>query len=359
MDDDSWMRLILLPILTIGAAYCAASEISYAAMNKIRVKNYAQNGNKRAITAMYISNHFDQALITLLISNNIMNISFGSLAALISTQLWGLESVKYTTIITAVFVFLFNEMIPKSFAKANSEKFALAVSGSLYSLMKILSPVAFVFIFISGKLSVLFPESQEPAVTEGELYDIIETAQVEWVLDKDKQELVHSALNFDIITAGDIFTKRKDIVALDINSTHQEILNKIKTQKYSRLPVYKDNMDNFVGILHVRNFLKVCITQDNYDLKGLLLQPHFFSIRTPIDDLMREMSSKKLHMSIVVDDSQKIVGIATMEDILEELVGEIWDEKDVVNDEYVRLVSTRNKPDNVHPVAKNLISIGS
>jgi len=340
MDGDGWMRIILLAILLLGAAYCAASEISYAAMNKIRIKNYAENGDKRAATAMYISNHFDQVLTTLLISNNVTHISFGSLAALISIQFWGPESVKYTTIVTAVFVFLFSEMIPKSYGKANSEKFALAVAGSLRTLMKILSPFTFFFMSISRILSKLFPENQEPDITEEELYDIIETAEEEGVLDQGKQQLVHSALNFDGITVGDIYTKRSDIVAVDINSTHPEILHKIKTQKYSRLPVYKDNLDNIVGILHVRRFLKVYITQKSFDLQSLLLLPHYVNQKTPIGDLLREMSSKKIHMSIVTDDSGKVIGIVTIEDILEELVGEIWDENDVVNEELTALAGT-------------------
>ena len=237
MDGDSWMRVILLVFLTMGAAYCAGSEISFAAMNKLRIRKYAENGNKRAISAMYIVNNFDQALTTLLISNNIMNISFGSLTALIAIQLWGISSVKYVTILTAVFVFFFNEMIPKTYAKANSESFALAVSGSLRTLMKILSPVAFLFVLISQNLAKLFPERLDPEITEEELYDIFEAAQVEGVLDKSEHELVHSTLNFDITTAGDILTKNEEIIALDINSSHADILQKIRTQKYSRLPV--------------------------------------------------------------------------------------------------------------------------
>jgi len=338
MDGDSWIQIILLVLLILGAAYCAASEIAYASINKIRVKNYADNGDKRAKTAMYISNNFDQALTTILIGNNLTHIGFASLATLISTQLWGIESVKYTTIVSTVVVFLISEMIPKSYAKTNSVKFALVVSGSLLALMKIFSPVASLFTFISRGLSKFFPEEQEPAITEEEFYDIIKTVQEEGVLDRGKQELVHSALDFDVITVGDIFTAREDIVALDIDSTKEEILDKIKTQKYSRLPVYKGNIDNIIGILQTRKFLKRYIIHDIFDVQSLLLEPHFVSKKAPVDDLLKEMSSKKLHMSIVIDDCQKALGIVTVEDILEELVGEIWDEDDVVNEECIKLL---------------------
>ena len=255
MDSDSWIRVILLAFLTIGAAYCAASEISYAAMNKIRIKSFAENGDKRAIKAMYISDNFDRALTTLLIGNNITHIAFGSLATLLATQLWGVKSVKYTTVVSAIFVFLVSEMIPKSYAKANSESFALTVSHSLSFLMRALAPVSAFFMSIGGRISSLFPKAAEPAITEEEFLDIIETAEEEGVLDKDKQELVNSALNFDVITAGDIYTGRDKILALDVNSTYQEILQAIKTHKYSRLPVYQDSLDNIVGILHARDFL--------------------------------------------------------------------------------------------------------
>lgn len=332
MDGDSWIQIILLVLLIMGGAYCAASEISYASINKIRVKNYAINGDRRAKTAMYISNNFDRALTTILIGNNLMHIGFASLATLISTRLWGVGSVKYTAIVSTIVIFLISEMIPKSYAKANNISFALAVSGSLLKLMKILSPVASLFIFISRRLSKLFPESQEPAITEEEIYDIIETAHAEGVLDRGRQELINSALDFDIITVGDIFTTREDIVALDIDSTQEEILRKIRTQKYSRIPIYKDNIDNVIGILQIRKLLKLYFKHGVFDVQSLLLKPHFVSKKAPVDDLLKEMSSKKLHISIVVDECGKTLGIVTIEDILEELVGEIWDEQDVVNE---------------------------
>ncbi|MGI5838937.1 MAG: hemolysin family protein [bacterium] len=336
MDDGSWMPIIFLCILAICATYCAAAEISYASMNKIRVKNYAANGDKRAEKAMIIADNFDEALTTLLIGNNIMHIGFGTVAAYISIQLWGIQSLKYTTIIAAVFVFFFTELMPKSYARTNSEKFALAISGSLLALIRILAPVVSLFTSMGQKLSSYFPESQEPEITEAELFDIIEKAREEAVLDRDKQNLVDSALNFDVITVGDIFTNRNDIVALNIYSTHQDIREKIQKQKYSRLPVYEHTIDNIIGILNARTFLKHYVKHDVFDLRSLLAEPHYVNPKTPIDELLREMSSKKLHMSIVVDEAKKVLGIITVEDILEELVGEIWDESDAVYGENLK-----------------------
>lgn len=335
MDDDSWIQIILLVLLIMGAAYCAASEISYASINKIRLKNYADNGDKRAKKALYIADNFDNALTTLLIGNNVTHIGFASLATLISTELWGMESVKYTTIVSAVLVFLLSEMIPKSYGKANSLKFALAVSGSLCTLMKVLKPIAYFFTLISNGVSRLFPAKEGPAITEEELYEIIEAANEEGVLDKDKQDLVNSALDFDGISAGDILTRRENIVAVNIDSTKEEIIEIMKKQKYSRLPVYEGSIDNIIGILQVRKFLKLYIKHGEFDVKGLLLEPHFIRSKAPIDDMLNEMSKKRIHMSIVIDDKGKTLGIVTVEDILEELVGEIWDEDDIVNEELV------------------------
>lgn len=331
MDGGSWTQFILLMLLLMGASYCASSEISFASINKIRLKNYADNGDKRAINALYITDNFNKALTTLLIGNNITHIGFASLATLISTEIWGVESVKYTTIVSTIVVFLFSEMIPKSYGKVNSMKLALAVSGSLRGLMKLLSPIAYFFTLIGNWVSALFPISSEPEITEEELYDIIETANEEGVLDEDQQELVNSALDFDDITVGDIFTARENIVAIDINSTKEEILQVIKNHKYSRLPVYKGNIDNIIGILQVRKFLKLYIKNEKFGIRDLLMEPHTIKRNAPIDEVLREMSSKKYHMSIVVDDRCNTLGVVTVEDILEELVGEIWDEDDVVN----------------------------
>lgn len=343
MDSDSWIRVILLAFLSMGAAYCAASEISYASVNKIRIKSYADKGDKRAKTVLYISDRFEQALTTLLVGNNITHIGFGSIATLIATRLWGVNSVKYVAVASAVFVFLVCEMIPKSYAKANSEKFALTVSASLKFLMKILAPVTFLFMSIGRRISRLFSTAEEPAMTEEEFYDIMETVEEEGVLDKDKQELVQSALNFDVITAGDIMTGRDCIIALDVNTPRDEILKTIKTEKYSRIPIYQGNMDNVVGILHARNFLKCYIREKEFDLRDVMTDVHFVQQKTPIYELLQKMSSEKLHMSMVTDNTGRVLGLVTVEDILEELVGEIWDEDDIVGEKAVIESSMRGK----------------
>lgn len=329
MDSGGWPKPILLIILLLGAAYCASAEIAFASLNTIRVKNLAGKGDKRAIKALHVTDNFDRALTTLLIGNNITHIGFASLVTLIVTQRWGTVSVKYATIISTMVVFLLSEMIPKSYAKSNLN-YALRVAGSLFMLIKIFTPISNFFTFIADTLARLFHVSEDAEMNEEDFYEIMKTVEEEGVLDKNKQELVHSALNFDIKKVGDIFTPLKAVEAIDIESSTEDILKYVKETKYSRLPVYKERKDNIIGVLQTKKFLKTYIRKKYATLESLLLKPSFVKINVPIDDLLRKMSNEKNHICIVKDSNDKVIGIATMEDILEELVGEIWDENDVL-----------------------------
>ncbi|NLL35278.1 MAG: HlyC/CorC family transporter [Clostridiales bacterium] len=329
MDSDGWLRILTLVLLTLGAAYCASSETSFAAMNRVRIQNLADNGDKRAKLALRISDNFEKTITTLLIGNNITHIAFASLVTLISTELWGVKSVKYMTILSTVYVFLFSEMIPKSFAKANSEKFALAISRSLYFVMRLLTPVSFLFMYIAKFVTRLFPENDEPEISKEEFLDIMETVEEEGILG-EKQELVRSALSFDEKTVGDVFTPIDKVVSINVLSTKEQILETAKSVKFSRLPVYDGEPDNIIGIIHVRDFLKKILREKDseLDINSLLLEAHHTVCGAYISDLLHDMSTKKIHMSMVVDVTEKIIGLITIEDILEELVGEIWDEDD-------------------------------
>lgn len=330
MDSDIPLRLVLLFLMLMGAAYFASSEIAYASLNRIRVKNYAENGDKRAARALYISDNFDRALTTILIGNNITHIGFAALVTLVASQLWGVEAVKYATFVSTILIFLFSEMIPKSFGKSNL-KYALTVSASLSFLMKLLWPINYFFTKITNKIIELLPETEdEPEINREEFYEIIKRAE-EDVLDQEEKELIYSALEFDTRTVGDVYVPKENVVALDISSSNEDILNKIKNTKFSRLPVYEESLDNIAGILPSREFLKKYIKKEPIDIRSLLLKPHFSKKDFPIDDLLKDMSHHKIHLSIVVNDAKETLGIITVEDILEELVGDIWDEDDIID----------------------------
>ena len=329
MDDGSPIGyLISIFLLILGGAYFAGTEIALASVNRIRMMSHADNGNKRATRVLYILDHFDKALTTLLIGNNIMHIGCASIATLMATKLWGVKAVPATTVVMTVVVFFVSEMVPKRFAKACNERFALAVSGSLLALMKAFTPISFVFSKLSAWVSKPFKKQQEePTVTEDELYDIIETIAAEGAIDEEKSELVQSALEFSDTTVRDVLTPWEKVVSIPVDAPDEAILSTIRENAHSRLPVV-DEEGHPIGVLLIRKYLKAHMRGETPALSIIMESVHFVDADMPIDDLFPVMSQNKLHLSIVRDAQWKTLGIVTMEDILEELVGEIYDEDD-------------------------------
>lgn len=330
MDDGSPIGyLVAILAFIIGGAYFAATEIALASVNRIRMMSYADDGNRRAKRVLYILDHFDKALTTILIGNNIMHISCASMATLMATKLWGLSYVTLTTIVTTLAVFLLAEMIPKRFAKTNSERFSLAVAGSLMFFMKVLGPLAFVFSAISKFASKPFKKNQEeePTVTEDELYDIIESIPEESGIDEEKAELMQSALEFSDTFVREVLTPWDRVVKLKLNMSGSEAMDVIKGDIHSRLPVIDDD-GNPVGMVQIRKFLKARYKDASVCVNDIMDDIHFVNDDIAIDDLLTAMSNDKTHFSVVLDKDGRTIGIVTIEDILEELVGEIYDEDD-------------------------------
>lgn len=330
MDDGSPIGyLVAILAFIIGGAYFAATEIALASVNRIRMMSYADDGNRRAKRVLYILDHFDKALTTILIGNNIMHISCASMATLMATKLWGLSYVTLTTIVTTLAVFLLAEMIPKRFAKANSERFSLAAAGSLMFFMKVLGPLAFVFSAISKFASKPFKKNQEeePTVTEDELYDIIESIPEESGIDEEKAELMQSALEFSDTFVREVLTPWDRVVKLKLNMSGSEAMDVIKGDIHSRLPVIDDD-GNPVGMVQIRKFLKARYKDASVCVNDIMDDIHFVNDDIAIDDLLTAMSNDKTHFSVVLDKDGRTIGIVTIEDILEELVGEIYDEDD-------------------------------
>ncbi|NLT57549.1 MAG: HlyC/CorC family transporter [Clostridiales bacterium] len=342
MDSDSWLLFISLIALILASGYFAAAEMAFASSNTIRIKSRAEGGDRRAKRTLYVLSHFDRALSTLLVGNNVMHIGIASIATLLVTRLWGVGFVAYATVVTTVVVFLLSEMIPKSFAADKPETVALLLANSLCFLMWLLRPVTAVFDGIGNLFSKVLGGSDAPSVTEEELYDIIETIAEEGALEESRSRLICSALEFDEITAQEILTARVAIVGIEADMSHGEVLEIIRKHKFSRLPVYVDTVDNIVGVLNVRRFLKNFLSRgEATPLAELMDKPHFVPRKRPIDELLSEMSAKRLHMAVVTDDYGGTMGIVTVEDILEELVGEIWDEDDEVREDFKALGGNR------------------
>ena len=345
LPDGSSSNYILLfaafVFCVLCSAYFSCAESAYAGLNKIRIKNLADTGDRRAQRTAAISNNFDRALTTILIGTNVMHIGCSSIATLIAANLWGDGAVVYATLVTTVIVFFISEMIPKSYAKSNSTQVALGLSGSLRALMKILTPVTFVFMGVSRLVTRLFKADDTPTVTEEELSTLIETVEEEGGMSEDQSELLQSAMEFPTTTVADVLTAREDIVAVFTDMTPEEVLSRIQEAKHSRLPVCDGTLDTVVGMLSIRKYLKEYIRHGAPDMRALMAPPFFVSPEEEIGDLFKRMTQNRLSIAVVQDDDSRTLGLITVEDFLEELVGEIWDEDDVVDESFIKLGGSR------------------
>lgn len=331
MDDGSILSVLIILALLLFADYFAVCETSFAAVSRIRLKTAMERGDRRANKAMYVCEHFDKAITTILIGTNIVHLSCASYVTVLVTRRWGLSAVTLSTFVTTLVVFFVGEMLPKSIAKKYSLRLALGTASSLVFFMHLLTPVSFILTKIGEFASRLTKGDSEVSVTEDELYDIIENMTDEGDLDSEQGDLVHSALAFGDLTAESILTARVDMETIDVDDPLEEILSQVKASRHSRIPVYQDSVDNIIGVLQIRRFMREYLQKrEKTDLRSLLDEPYFVHQSAKIDELLSVMSSKKINMTIVTDSYGGTVGIVTVEDILEELVGEIWDEDDEV-----------------------------
>ena len=325
MDPDS---CILYLFFLLCSAYFACCETAFTAVSKVRLRTMADKGDKRAKKALWVCDRFDKTLTTILIGNNIFHASCASLSALLVMQQFSEEYVIYGTLLTTVIVYLFAEMIPKSLAKARSEGIALFFASSMVLLVKLLTPISAIFSGISALLSRFLSTNESKTVTEEELLSLIETIEDEGILEPEKQALVNSAIEFRDKLAEDIMIPIDEVVAVPSTIPLEELADLATGMSYSRLPVYEGSKDNIVGILPVNVFLSYYVTGRPILLRKILLKPYVFDRKTEISALLQRMRLNKLHMIFVIDENRNKLGIITMEDLLEELVGEIQDESD-------------------------------
>ncbi len=339
------MLIAIFVIFVVLGGYFACAESAFSAMNKIRIKNLADNGNRKAKNAMYVANNFDRALTTLLIGINITHIAAASVSTLYVTRIFGDNMSEAATLactfITTGIVFLFSEMIPKSFANDRPDTVALLTASSMIFMMKVFYPLAKVFGIISSFFSRLFKHEETPSITEEELYEIIDTAEEQGVMNEEQSDMLKSALDFDETCARDVMTMRDDIQYIDVSLSNREIIDRIKSIPHSRILVCDGTLDNVVGVLPIRKFLRAYIRDKKVNIRSVLLKPHFVKSTDNIDDLLDAMRQHKIYLGIVRDENNSVCGIVTIEDFLEELVGEIWDEEDVVEEDFIKLGGNR------------------
>ena len=326
------MLLSILAILLMLSlsAFFSADEIAFTSINARRVRRAAEDGDKKSALVIKIYDRFDDALSAILIGNNLVNIAATSLATVVAIDIAGEAGAGLASAIMTVAVVLFCEITPKILAKRNAEAFAKNTARPLNAVMLILLPVVKAsLVLVEGLARAMGAgEKSGPAMTEAELTAILETAEDEGVIDEDRTDLVQSALQFDDLTIAQVLTPRIDMVAVDVEDSLNDVLRVVIESQYSRIPVYEDTIDNVIGILHVNQFLRELDSKADIDLKKLLMPPLVVHKTLKLDDALKMLQRARTHIAVVADEYGGTMGIITLEDLLEQLVGEIWDEND-------------------------------
>lgn len=336
MESDT-LSLVIIVFCVMMSAYFSATETAFSSLNRIRIKNMAEKGDKKAALVLRLSENYDCLLSTILIGNNIVNIGATSLTTVLFVKMLGEDAgASVSTIVTTIVVLIFGEVSPKSIAKECPEKFARFSAPILNALIKVLTPLNFLFRQWKKLLSKIFKTEGDTGITEEELLTIVEEAEAEGGIGKEESTLIRSAIEFNELVAVDIFTPRVDVIGIPVDAPKEEVAKIFAETGYSRLPVYVENLDHIVGILYQKDFHNfIAHTEDS--IRDSVRPVLFVAKNRKVDDLMKELQQKKLHIAVVMDEYGGTAGIVTLEDILEELVGEIWDEHDEVVHEIEKL----------------------
>lgn len=329
MSSDT-LSLVIILVCLIFSAFFSATETAFSTMNQIRMKTMADKGNKTAALALRLAHDFDRLLSTILIGNNLVNILLTSLATLLCVKLWGEQrGASLSTILSTVVVLIFGEISPKSIAKESPESFALFSAPILRIFIFVLTPFTFLFAQWKKLLSKIFKSSEDHGITDEELLTIVEEAEQEGGIDAEEGSLLRSAIGFADLETIDIYTPRVDIVGIPVDADKQEIADLFLETGFSRLPVYKEDIDHIVGIINQKDFHNF-IYRTDHPLEEIIRPVLFITPNMKIGSLLKNLQESKTHIAIIIDEFGGTEGLVTMEDIVEELVGEIWDEHDHV-----------------------------
>ena len=331
--EDSISSILILVLLIIMSAYFSATETAYSSLNKIKLKSIANKGNKKAKLALELSEKYDSVISTILIGNNIVNIATASLATVLFTKLLGSSGVTVSTIVMTILILIFGEISPKSIAKDIPESFAIVSAPLLNVFCIILKPVNHIFCLWKKLISKVLKIQKHSGITEDEILTIAEEAENEGGINPQQLEIIKSAIELNEQEVIEAFTPRVDMIAVKDSCSKEELLNLFIESGFSRIPVYHDNIDNVIGIINEKDLINIVVNNNNEEISSIIkplnvIQPHM-----KLSHLLKVLQNNKSHMALIADEYGGTMGIITLEDILEELVGEIWDEHDkVVND---------------------------
>ncbi|MBR2726485.1 MAG: HlyC/CorC family transporter [Solobacterium sp.] len=316
------------------SAFFSASEMSYSSCNKVRLENAMEDGDKAAARAVKITDRYDDALSAILVGNNLVNIAASSLGSVLVILLAAEQYAWASTAIITLLVIVFGETIPKIAASKNATVYAMKYSGIIRVLMIVLKPVTWLVVSLVNLLTSALKgeENDDEEAAVEELHSIIETAEDEEIIDQDSSELVSAAIDFADISVSEVMTARIDITAIDIDDDRDEIWDIIENSPYTRIPVYDESIDHVIGILSLNRYLKAVIDDPDVNMNSMMMEPCFLYKTIKLPDALEQLRKAQQHLAIVTDEYGGTLGVVTMEDILEQLVGDIWDETDVVEE---------------------------
>ena len=342
------LRYLAIVLLILLSAFFSATEIAFASVNSARLKAMRQKKDMLALSlAAKIVDDYENMLGAVLIGNNLVNIAASSIATLIVMDYLGAGYAWVATLVMTLLVLTFGEIIPKVLAKQFAESFSVAVAIPIYVLSVILRPITIIMMAFINLVSKLWQSSvaDPDAVSEDDFENIIDIVEDEGVLDEEQCDLLQNALDFDTVLAYEVVTPRVDMEAIDIHDPYEKNVKKILDSTYSRLPVFEDTPDNIIGILHLNHFYKEYVSNDRVNIRSLLLPVTYVHKTMPLPDVLEKMKDSKSHMVVVLDEYGGTMGILTMEDVLEQLVGEIWDETDEIEREFICIDDTHFEAD--------------
>ena len=336
MSIVPYISIIALLMLS---AFFSGSEIAFVSANNLKLRQMQKNDNKKADRVLHIQQNFESALTTILIGNNLVNIAASSISTLIIIDILGDKGVFFSTLLMTVFILTFGEITPKLVAKKYSIEFALNASLPILILMKILTPINFLVSKFLYLLAKIWKTKQEDnlTITEEEIMFLIDNSEDEGVIDKERSDLLKSSLVYYDIKVKEILTPRIDMLSIDVADDFEEIKKIVLDSSYTRIPVYDEDIDNVIGILHTSDFLLKTIEEEVFDVHDILSEPIYIYETMRIPDVFSKLNNRHSQLGIVVDEYGGTLGCVSVEDVLEELVGEIWDETDTVIKEFKRI----------------------
>ena len=333
MNTDIIPSILIMLICIVLSGYFSATETAFSSFNKTKVKALAEKGDKRATLTIELSEQYDKLISTILVGNNIVNIAASSIATLLFVTIYGDIGATISTVVITIVVLIFGEITPKCIAKDFPEQFARFSAPMIHALMVALTPIVFIFSMWKKLVSKMFHAEQDNKMSQEELLLLVDEVEEDGSIDASEGELLRNAIEFRDLTAEEIITHRMDIEGVEISESKDKVAEKFTQTKFSRLLVYDESVDNIIGVIHQKDFyVNGHITEQS--IEEIMTKPVFIPQTEKLKSLLENLQANKSHMAIVVDEYGGTLGIVTMEDILEELVGKIWDEHDDIVEDF-------------------------